>query len=351
MAKKLTYNFVKEQFEKEGYTLLSKKYVNWKTKLEYRCPNGHEHSISWHNWKAGYRCPYCADDKKRTSICIIKQSFEKEGYELLSKEYKNNKTKLKYKCPKGHIHYIRWNDWKSGKRCYYCNGNIRLTYDFVKSSFEEEGYTLLSNGYKNNNTKLDYICPEGHTHSITWRDWSTGYRCPYCAGNVKLTIEYVREQFKKEGYTLLSKEYINSSTKLSYMCPYGHVHEITYGNWRSGWRCPTCKGISLSINRSGPGHPNWQGGKSFEPYCEIWKDKEFKLDIMERDAYSCLNPYCDSKRPDDLTIHHIDYNKQNCHPSNLITVCRSCNSRANKNRKWHKAWYQAIMHKRYNYKY
>ena len=167
----------------------------------------------------------------------------------------------------------------------------------------------------------------------------------------KLTYEFVKSQFEKEGYTLLSKEYINSDTKLDYRCPNKHKHSITWSNWKSGWRCPTCKGINLSINRTGPGHPNWQGGKSFEPYCEVWKDKEFKLDIMERDAYICLNPYCDSKRPDDLTIHHIDYNKQNCHPNNLIKVCRSCNSRANKNRKWHKAWYQAFMHKRYNYKY
>ena len=62
----------------------------------------------------------------------------------------------------------------------------------------------------------------------------------------------------------------------------------------------------------------------------------------------CLNPYC-SKEHNVLTLHHIDYNKNNCGPDNLITLCNSCNSQANKDRGWHKAWYQAILKNRYNY--
>lgn len=107
-------------------------------------------------------------------------------------------------------------------------------------------------------------------------------------GRRKLTYEFVQEKFEKESYTLLSNGYKNA-----------HI----------------------------------------------------KLDILERDAYVCLNTYCTSKAPNDLTIHHIDYNKKNCHPSNLITVCRSCNGRANKDRRWYKAWYQAIMYRRYSYDY
>jgi 5-methylcytosine-specific restriction endonuclease McrA len=64
------------------------------------------------------------------------------------------------------------------------------------------------------------------------------------------------------------------------------------------------------------------------------------------DKYKCLNPYC-SKKSSKLHIHHIDYNKKNCHPSNLITICNSCNSMANKDRNWHQTWYQAIIKNRY----
>lgn len=64
MANRLTYEFVKEQFEKEGYELLEETYINSKTKMRYRCPEGHEHSISWGDWNKGRRCPYCSFDKK-----------------------------------------------------------------------------------------------------------------------------------------------------------------------------------------------------------------------------------------------------------------------------------------------
>ena len=103
---------------------------------------------------------------------------------------------------------------------------------------------------------------------------------------------------------------------------------------------------SISVVTSGSRNPNWKGGISCEPYCDVWLDKEYKESIKERDGYRCLNPDCwyNSKL---LALHHIDYNKKNCVPDNLITLCNSCNSRANSNRDWHKAWYKAIIDRRY----
>jgi hypothetical protein len=95
---------------------------------------------------------------------------------------------------------------------------------------------------------------------------------------------------------------------------------------------------------------NWKGGISIEPYCDIWKDKEYKGDIKERDGNKCINPYCVSGS-DVLVLHHIDYDKNNCHPSNLVTVCNSCNCKANYDREWHKTWYQSILYRRYGYEY
>ncbi len=76
----------------------------------------------------------------------------------------------------------------------------------------------------------------------------------------------------------------------------------------------------------------------------------YKKDIKLRDGNKCLNPTC-NKRDSRLNIHHIDYNKKNCEYKNVITLCGSCNSSANKDREWHTAWYQALMYMRYNYKY
>jgi len=94
----------------------------------------------------------------------------------------------------------------------------------------------------------------------------------------------------------------------------------------------------------GENNPNWKGGISCEPYCDAWDDKEYKDSIKERDNYQCQNPDCYgiSKK---LCLHHIDYNKKNCSPNNLITLCNSCNSRANYNREYWKKLYTDVISK------
>ena len=92
---------------------------------------------------------------------------------------------------------------------------------------------------------------------------------------------------------------------------------------------------------SGKNNSNWKGGISCEPYCDVWIDKDFKESIKERDGYQCLNPMC-LKNSKTLCIHHINYIKKDCNPKNLITLCNSCNSKANYNREWHKEQYNNI---------
>jgi len=291
---------------------------------------------------------------KKLTYRFVKEAFEKEGYVLLTEVYKNNKQKLDYICPKGHEHNISWDSWKSGSRCAYCAGVVKKDIEFVRSAFKNEGYTLLTNEYINSNQKLEYICPKGHKHSISWRAWyHQGSRCWYCFGTPRESFRAVAKMFEKENYKLLTTDYLCSKQKLSYICSEGHRHSITLSDWKGGHRCPTCHAIRLSISRLGQNNPSWKGGISCEPYCDVWLDKDFKESIKERDNYICQNPDCWQRdgKAGILNIHHIDYNKKNCKPSNLITVCKSCNSSANKDREWHKAWYQAILSKRYGYKY
>jgi hypothetical protein len=284
---------------------------------------------------------------KKHTIEFVKSQFKKEGYTLLSRNYIGAHSKLDYICPEGHKHFMNWNKWQQGRRCVYCaNDKIskikRLDFNIVKCSFKKENYILLTKKYKNAHQKLKYICPKGHYHSIKWNSWQQGNRCPYCAGNGKLTIDFVQKEFEKENYVLLSKNYKNSQQKLDYICSSGHRHTTSWDNWRGGARCPTC----FFIKNSGFNHPMWKGGISCEPYCDVWLDKDFKRSIKDRDGNKCLNPDC-WKTAKRLTIHHVDYDKKNCEPYNLITLCTSCNSRANKDREWHEDWYKAIIYRRY----
>lgn len=111
-----------------------------------------------------------------------------------------------------------------------------------------------------------------------------------------------------------------------------------------------CMGEWMSKNLIGENNPNWQGGISAEPYCLIWQDQEYKQDLKDRDNNECQNPDC-WRKSNILMPHHIDYDKLNCHPWNIITVCNSCNSRANFKRNYWTKLYQNIMAEKHGYKY
>ncbi len=111
-----------------------------------------------------------------------------------------------------------------------------------------------------------------------------------------------------------------------------------------------CMGEWRSENLSDMNHYNWQGGISAEPYCGIWLDKDYRQSIEDRDNNECQNPDC-WKTPSKLIGHHIDYDKKNCHPWNVITICVSCNSRANYKREYWQKLYQNIMTEKYGYQY
>lgn len=273
---------------------------------------------------------------KKLTYIVVNNGFLSERYKLLSKKYINNKQHLRFICPAGHEYFITWHNWAIGQRCGICAGNKKHDIKFISTEFKKHGFVLLTNYYKNCYQKLHYMCPNGHKHFITWNDWQSGARCPYCSNKAKKDIEFIKLEFEKEGYKLLNDVYINAYTELMYICPSGHKHSITWNNWSSsGSRCPQCA-------RLGDRNPNWKGGISCEPYCDVWLDKEFKESIKERDNYECQNPDCwgTSER---LTIHHIDYNKKNCRPNNLITLCNSCNVRANKNRKYWQEFYNNVL--------
>lgn len=91
---------------------------------------------------------------------------------------------------------------------------------------------------------------------------------------------------------------------------------------------------------AGEANPNWLGGMSRHGY--PWDFRAISKAIIERDGSKCMNPTC---RGEDarLTAHHIDYDKSNCSPSNLICLCSSCNSRANFNRSDWQALYSGMI--------
>jgi hypothetical protein len=87
-----------------------------------------------------------------------------------------------------------------------------------------------------------------------------------------------------------------------------------------------CQFAWRSEHHSGRGNPNWRGGHCRGEYPYNWP--EISRRVMERDGHRCMSRLC-RHNTDRLVVHHIDFIKGNCHPANLVTVCTSCNTRAN----------------------
>ena len=94
---------------------------------------------------------------------------------------------------------------------------------------------------------------------------------------------------------------------------------------------------------TGENSPHWQNGKSFEEY-GIEFNKPLKHSILKRANYTCQDPNCKGEHKK-LHVHHIDYNKKNNNPKNLIALCSSCHAKTNgkNNRTYWTDYYQNII--------
>jgi len=90
---------------------------------------------------------------------------------------------------------------------------------------------------------------------------------------------------------------------------------------------------------SGSNNPNWQGGINNLPYGWKFNDK-LKYQIRKRDDFTCQFPACGKKENSKAhSIHHIDYDKLNNNPKNLISLCNPCHMKTGYNREYWKEYF------------
>lgn len=186
--------------------------------------------------------------------------------------------------------------------------------------------------------------------------------CEHCGDNFKLTPQRRNSRFcsKECGRSFQAESSIGKNVGVS--SPVFSRVEKTCPNCGSGFSVKKSQHERVMDNccsrgcaaewliRSGKlakeNNASWLGGISALPYAPIWIDKRFKSGIRERDNHTCQNPDC-RKNGDYLVIHHISYDKKDCEPTNLITLCNSCNARANFNRDFWQAGYSEIIRLKY----
>jgi|ERR1035437_44048 hypothetical protein len=88
------------------------------------------------------------------------------------------------------------------------------------------------------------------------------------------------------------------------------------------------------LDMKGENHWNYRGGINTSPYAFEFNEnlKEVIRNRDRRECQLCSKTELENKRK--LEVHHIDYNKENSDPKNLITLCLGCHGKTNYNREY-----------------
>jgi len=198
---------------------------------------------------------------------------------------------------------------------------------------------------------LSQIATKFHSSASTIRKYLINFKIKIRPSGFQKNHRVFRKNFKhsKESKRKIAKSLKGKSGSLS-------------RNWNGGLPiCTICglktKDYNSSLCRqcwkntnpfSGINNPNYVDGQGNAPYPTEFNDK-LKEKIRNRDSFICQ--HCGLYEDDhfrgnkhiNLTIHHIDYNCNNCCNLNLITLCNSCNVQANHNRDYYFSYYRYII--------
>jgi len=174
----------------------------------------------------------------------------------------------------------------------------------------------LANKGKKRSEKTKSKISESHKKEKHW-NWKGGLR--------KLNCEICKKELFRNDSTIKKNKHLFCSQK--------------------------CLGKYRSKNMIRENHPNWQGGKSFEPYDETFNNL-FKRRIRKRDNQVCM--LCGIHREKlnrVLSVHHINYNKLLSLKENCISLCCSCHMKTGFNRNHWIKFFQSLLSERYGYNY
>lgn len=236
MSKKLSKQEIVENSknkhgDKYDYSLIlddSFVYENAKQKLPIIChkmfEDGTEHGVFEQDYshhvcsKTPRGCPHCADiARKEHRAHITDEKFINDAKEVHGDKYdyslvkgcENNHTKAKIICKK---HGIFEQDYAHhvGRRqgCPFCAGNVKSNSEEFgnKADIKHNGkYIYYLVDYKDNDTKVDIICPIHGVFKQTPHEHLEGKGCPICANKLSKSEDEI--------YNMLTKHFGNNDVE------------------------------------------------------------------------------------------------------------------------------------------
>ena len=227
--------------EKGGYCL-SNKYITNLTKYKWKCKEGHEWKMPLKSCKRGVWCYKCS--YRKYSIPINKLSIEdcniaaaKRNGKCLSVTYVTCDTKYKWQCEVGHIWKTSLSMVKSGTWCKYCCSNAKWTIERCQSLALSVNFKCLSKEIINTYTKMRWECDKGHIFMVTPSTFKKSKICRICQYP---NLDKAKQLALKKSGQCISEKFIKNKAKLIWKCKSDHIFKMSYNSVSNGRWCPLC---------------------------------------------------------------------------------------------------------------
>lgn len=289
--KKLTLEYFQKIAKQKHGVCLSKKYIDIKTHLLWKCERNHIWKAIPDVIKRGSWCHECAGSSHKLKSThgqtrytkeILKIITTKNGSLISPKVIKSSTQPIFIRCNKHGKFKTTSNLINGGAWCIQCGfvqtaNKKRIPYADIVSLIDSKNAILHTQEkeYHENRGRLSITCSQGHSWAPLSRDIiSRKFWCAKCAqikndADKRLDIKILHKIAKERGGKLLSTKYTNTTTKLEWECLVGHKwHSVAgsiIGNRRAnGTWCPYCKHTSRS-----------------EAICRIYLEKMFNRKFIK----------------------------------------------------------------------
>lgn len=207
----------------------------------WRCSKGHQWRMSLGLVMLGAWCHACRGEACRGKPGVVEARMiaAERGGECLSDSTSGSRSRLRWRCERGHeweavLDNVRRLSW-----CPECAGRGQ-TLLHMEALARAKGGTCLSSEYEGALVPLRWRCAAGHEWEATPNAVKYGRWCPSCRRRFRVGLEAVRADAVLLGGECLAERLETLSDVVRFRCAEGHEWNAVAACVRRGVWCPVC---------------------------------------------------------------------------------------------------------------
>jgi hypothetical protein len=243
----ITIDKLKKFAKEKNGECISEKYINSNTNYEWKCENFHTWKATWVN--VGYNnATWCKKCNEWTFEKIQKYVSENKNGKCL-KIISGYGIDGRYLFECDDFHQWETNAGNIIYRDTWCASCLKLTIEDCFYEAEKRGGKCLDTVYINKRTDINWECHYGHRFKCPLGPVKHNNRwCKECAIiDMKLDIDEAHKiALEREG-KCVTETYINCDTRMEWICKEGHNFHSTLTDIKRGNWCQTCSIIQRRL--------------------------------------------------------------------------------------------------------